>query len=46
VPIFGAFLSVTQTWTLALLIAVAIAISLLGHTFACIAAARRTGCGR
>ena len=41
VPIFGAFLSVTQTWVVTLLIGLAVAISLLGHAFAHIYAARR-----
>jgi PDZ domain-containing protein len=43
VPIFGAFLSVTQTWVVTLLIGLAVAVSLLGHVFAHIYAARWVG---
>ena len=43
VPIFGAFLSVTQTWTVTFLIAAAIAVSLLGHALAHSLAALRVG---
>lgn len=43
VPIFGAFLNAAATWAVTLLIGSLVAISLLGHAFAHILAARRDG---